>query len=64
MDDCDKRHVTIRGRMDDRGRITIKEDDRIALGLEDLDTDERALLEMDTKLLRRVNGEGEGERER
>lgn len=51
--------VTIRGRMDDRGRITIKEDDRIALGLTDLEKGERVLLEMDTKVLNRVKGESD-----
>lgn len=49
--------VTIRGRMDNRGRFTIKEDDRIALGVNDLAEGERALLEMDTTVLSVVDGE-------
>lgn len=57
MGDCDKEPVTIRGRMDDRGRITIKEDDRIALGVDDLEEGERALLEMKTIVVKRVKGD-------
>lgn len=57
MGDCDKEAVTIRGRMDDRGRFTIKEDDRIALGVDDLGEGERALLEMETEVVTRVTGD-------
>jgi hypothetical protein len=57
MGDCER--VTIRGRMDDRGRITIKEDDRIALGVDDLGDGERALLEMETTVVERVRGEAD-----
>jgi len=56
MGDCSKETVTIRGRMDDRGRFTIKEDDRIALGVDDLESGERALLEMETEVVKRVDG--------
>jgi hypothetical protein len=51
--------VTIRGRMDNRGRFTIKEDDRIALGVNDLEPGERALLEMETSVIGRVNGDSD-----
>lgn len=56
--DCDET-VTVRGRMDDRGRFTIKEDDRIALGVNDLEPGERALLEMETSVLGRVDGDSD-----
>lgn len=59
MGDCDENTVTIRGRMDDRGRITIKEDDRIALGVDDLSDGERALLEMETTVIARVDGDSD-----
>lgn len=51
--------VTIRGRMDDRGRFTIKEDDRIALGVDDLGEGEKALLEMETEVVKRVVGDSD-----
>lgn len=51
--------VTIRGRMDNRGRFTIKEDDRIALGVNDLKPGERALLEMETSVIGRVDGDSD-----
>lgn len=54
MEPCDSESVPIRARMDNRGRITIKEDDRIALGLDDLSEGDRALLELDATVVKRI----------
>lgn len=62
MGDCNDNPddpVTIRGRMDERGRFTIREDDRIALGVDDLADGERAILEMETKVVARVGADGD-----
>lgn len=60
MDRCeDSDHITVRARMTDRGRVTIKEDDRIALGINDLPDGQQALLEMDVRLITTVEDDGD-----
>lgn len=60
MGNCRDEPVTIRCRIDSRGRVTIKQDDRIALGVDDLGENEKALLEMETEVLARVQGDMDG----
>lgn len=57
MGESDDDRITVRARMDQRGRITIPEDDRILLEVNDLGENEKAILEMETVLLRVVGSD-------
>ena len=49
--------VTFRGRMDSRGRVQIRKEERIALGIDDIADGEKILLELDVRVLKRLPGE-------
>ena len=43
--------------MDSRGRVQIRKEERIALGIDDIADGEKVLLELDVRVMKRLPGE-------
>lgn len=49
--------VTFRARMDHRGRVQIRKEDRMALDIDGIEPGEKALLELDVQVLKLLEEE-------